>query len=216
VAGKKKGEKVDKREAILRAALELFAEQGFQNTPMSLISKRSKASAGIIYHYFESKENLLASLYGRIREDMGKAIVAADDPQQPLVKRFQLVWLSSFHYCLEHPQEIIFLEQFESVPMAQPQEPWLVDGSLTLDDFLGDLHTQNLTGELPPDAMTLYGLIAELRQKDLIKDLPLLAIRDFTVGVAHRLARQAASGRMSLDDSTLKTIARACWDALAR
>jgi len=216
VAKKETVEKVDKREGILRAALQLFAENGFQNTPMSLISKHSKASAGIIYHYFESKENLLASLYQRIKEAMGQAIVEADDPQQPLVKRFHLLWMSIFRYCLDHPQEITFLEQYESVPMAKPLEPWLVDGSLTLDDFLADLHTQNLTGELPADAKTLYGLIAELRAQNLIKDLPLLAINEFTLGMAHRLARQTASGRMSLSDAALNNIVRACWDALAR
>src|SRR5581483_8252185 len=109
-----KVQKGDKREAILQAALELVAEHGLQHTPMSLISKRSGASAGIIYHYFESKDDLLQSLYYRINEHMGRALVAADDPQQPLAKRFQSLWLSIFHYCLTHPQEMAFLEQYES------------------------------------------------------------------------------------------------------
>jgi AcrR family transcriptional regulator len=39
--------------------LELIAEHGLQHTPMSLISKRAKASAGGIYHHFESKDELL-------------------------------------------------------------------------------------------------------------------------------------------------------------
>src|SRR5262245_33740154 len=115
-------QKGEKREAILQAALELIAEYGLQHTPMSLISKHSRASAGIIYHYFESKEDLLETLQWRIKKDMTSAIVAADDPRQPLAKRFQTLWLSIFRYCLVHPQEMAFLEQYECVPKMKQHD----------------------------------------------------------------------------------------------
>lgn len=208
--------KGDKREAILQTTLELVVEQGLQHTPMSLISKRSGASAGIIYHYFDSKEHLLASLYDVIKEDMGRAIVAADDPKQPLAKRFQTLWLSIFRYCLAHPQEMAFLVQYESSPEAKRQNAWLQDGAKTLDDLLGNLRAQDLLEKLPPDAKTLYGLIADLQAQDLLKDLPLVVIGEFTLGVALRLAQQAAAGLMHTDERMLTEIARACWDAIAR
>jgi TetR/AcrR family transcriptional regulator, repressor of fatR-cypB operon len=208
--------KGEKREAILQAALELIVEQGLQHTPMSLISKRSGASAGIIYHYFESKEDLLASLYRRIKEDMGRAIVAADDPRQPLAKRFQTLWLSIFRYCLAHPQEMAFLVQYESSPEAKQQNAWREPGTKTLDDLIGDLRALDLIESLPPETKTLYGLIADLQAQDLLKNLPLVVIGEFTLGVALRLAQQAAAGLMSSDEATLTEIARACWDAIAR
>jgi TetR/AcrR family transcriptional regulator, repressor of fatR-cypB operon len=37
----------DKREAILQAMLELVAERGFHDAPMSLVAKRANTSAGI-------------------------------------------------------------------------------------------------------------------------------------------------------------------------
>lgn len=208
--------KGEKREAILQAALELVAQQGLQHTPMSQISKRSGASAGIIYHYFESKEELLASLYCRIKESMGQAIVAADDPRQPLAKRFQTLWLSVFRYCLAHPQEMAFLDQYESAPEAKQQNAWLQGEMKTLDDLIAVLRTQDLMERLPPDAKTLYGLIADLQAQALLKDLPLVVIGEFTFGVALRLAQQAAAGLMSTDEATLTEAARACWDAIAR
>src|SRR6266536_2680770 len=102
-------QKEDKREAIMQAALELVAEYGLQHTPMSLISKRSKASAGVIYHYFEGKVDLIQSIYARLKADLGRAMLAIDDPKQPLVKRFQTLLLSTFHYCIDHPQEMAFM-----------------------------------------------------------------------------------------------------------
>ncbi|HLZ63176.1 MAG TPA: TetR/AcrR family transcriptional regulator [Ktedonosporobacter sp.] len=205
-------QKGDKREAILQAALELIAQHGLQHTPMSLISKHSKASAGVIYHYFESKDDLLQSLYCRIKGDMGRAWLAADDPQQPLAKRFQSLLLAMFRYCIAHPREVAFLEQYESLPLVQQQDTQLSDKVSTLDDLLADLHTQ----DLPSEGKALYALIADLRTQDLLKDLPLEVIGEFTFGVALRLSRQSAAGLVRLDEPTLANIAKACWDAIAR
>jgi AcrR family transcriptional regulator len=208
-------QKGDKRTAILQAALELIAELGLQHTPMSLISKRSGASAGIIYHYFESKEDLLQSLYYRIKGDMSQAIVAADDPQQPLAQRFQSLWLSIFRYCLAHPQEVAFLEQYESTPTMKRHgaQPW--GDAKTLDDLIENLSTHDMLKDLPAEEKTLYSLVEDLRTQNLIKNLPLEVIGEFTLGMALKLARHVSSDLVSLDEATLTEIAKACWDAIA-
>jgi AcrR family transcriptional regulator len=205
-------QKGEKREAILQAALELVAENGLQHTPMSLISKRSGASAGIIYHYFESKDDLLASLYQRVKREMSRAIVAGDDPQQPLAKRFQSLWLSIFHYALVHPQEMVFLEQYESIPGVKQLE-----GVQTLQDMAETWQEKHpFSSEDALEAQMLHGLVRDLSAQDLLKDLPIEVIGEFTTGVAVRLARQSAAGLVKLDEAALNNVARACWDAIAR
>jgi AcrR family transcriptional regulator len=216
VLEEKNEQKGEKREAILQAALELVAENGLQHTPMSLISKRSRASAGIIYHYFESKEDLLESLYWRIKKDMTCAIVAADDPRQPLAKRFQTLWLSIFRYCLAHPQEMAYLEQYECVPKKKQPGTLLHSEAKTLDDLIENLRTQDALKDLPLEEKTLYSLIVDLRAQDLVKDLPLEVVGELTYGMALRLALQVNAGQLSLDDTMLNEIAKACWDAIAR
>ena len=60
----------DKREEIVRAALELIAENGFHGAPMAMIAERARVGAGTIYRYFENKDLLIAGLYrGPGRED---------------------------------------------------------------------------------------------------------------------------------------------------
>lgn len=208
----------EKREAILQAALELVARNGLQHTPMSLISRHSGASVGVIYHYFESKEELLMILYTRVKADMGQALLAADDPRQPLARRFQTLWLSIFRYCLEHPLEMAFLEQYESVPLEKPRTAWQQEGRQrqTVDEFISSLPSQQAIESLPLETQMIYRLIADLRAHDLIKDLPLPVIGELTLGVALRLARQAAAGQLHVDEAILAAIAKACWDALAR
>jgi len=210
------GIKREKREAIFQATLELIAEHGFQHTPMSLISKRSKASAGIIYHYFESKDVLLQSLYLRIKGDMGRAWLAADDPQQPLAKRFQSLWLVIFRYCLAHPQEMAFVEQYESLPVAKQQSAGLSEKVRTLDDLRMGLRNQDAMKDLPLEVKALYGLIEDLHDQGLIKDIPFEIIGEFTFAVVLKLARQCSAGLMSIDEATLLETARAGWNAIAR
>ena len=46
------------RQAILRAALALFAQQGFYHTTTKAISRKAKIAEGTLFNYFETKEDL--------------------------------------------------------------------------------------------------------------------------------------------------------------
>ena len=47
-----------KKQSILEAGLECFVETGFSGTSIRAIAKKAGVPVGLIYHYFESKENL--------------------------------------------------------------------------------------------------------------------------------------------------------------
>ena len=51
-----------KKELIMNAALEEFAEFGYHATSIINISKRANVSKGLLYNYFENKESLLKSI----------------------------------------------------------------------------------------------------------------------------------------------------------
>lgn len=48
----------EKRERILRAAVEEFADNGFEHTSIQQIAKKANISVGSVYKYFENKETL--------------------------------------------------------------------------------------------------------------------------------------------------------------
>jgi len=50
------------RERLLDAALELFAERGFETTTTKLVAQRAGVPHGLIHYYFETKNNLLERL----------------------------------------------------------------------------------------------------------------------------------------------------------
>lgn len=51
-----------KKALILDTALELFANEGFFKTSISEIAKKAGISKGLIYNYFESKEDLIRTI----------------------------------------------------------------------------------------------------------------------------------------------------------
>lgn len=53
----------ESRAAIVQAASELFAEQGFAHTAVSAIAKRAGISQGLMYNYFASKDDLLVAIF---------------------------------------------------------------------------------------------------------------------------------------------------------
>lgn len=52
----------DRQRAILNAALDLFAEQGFEATSTSQIAKKANVSLGSVYHTFRNKDELLMAV----------------------------------------------------------------------------------------------------------------------------------------------------------
>jgi len=50
------------KQKIMDVALELFANEGYFQTPISAIAKKAGISKGLMYNYFESKESLLKSI----------------------------------------------------------------------------------------------------------------------------------------------------------
>src|SRR5437868_12322075 len=56
--GKRFENKERTRQAILRSALDLFAEKGFYHTTTRAISRKAKIAEGTLFNYFETKEDL--------------------------------------------------------------------------------------------------------------------------------------------------------------
>ena len=56
------GQRRDRREDILSASLQLFAEKGFHGTSMRDIAREADITEGLIYHYFASKRDLFRAI----------------------------------------------------------------------------------------------------------------------------------------------------------
>jgi len=108
-----------KRATVLNSTLALIREYGFHGTPMSQIAKHAGVAAGTIYHYFDSKETLITSLYVDIKDKMAVAILIGDDESMSYKDRFFNLLINQYNFYIENPDALVFLEQYISSPFAK-------------------------------------------------------------------------------------------------
>ncbi len=73
----------DKKQTILLAALELFANEGYDATPTSKIAKKAGVSEGLIFRHFGSKQGLLDALMKEAEARLEKLYAAVMEEQNP-------------------------------------------------------------------------------------------------------------------------------------
>jgi AcrR family transcriptional regulator len=66
------------RERILAAALDLFAEHGYDKTSLREIAERVKVTKAALYYYFPSKQEILAALADKLFESAETAFDAIE------------------------------------------------------------------------------------------------------------------------------------------
>jgi TetR/AcrR family fatty acid metabolism transcriptional regulator len=116
---------VDKRDAILRAATDVFARNGFFQSQVADVARAAGVAAGTVYLYFRSKDDLLVSIFERtMREAIAEGRAALDGLAGP---RQRLERLAKMHlerlgrdrelavvFQVELRQSTKFMERFSS------------------------------------------------------------------------------------------------------
>ena len=69
-------ERGEKRDALLRAAIETFAARGYFNAQVADVARTAGVAAGTVYLYFRGKDDLLISIF---EKTMKEAIAAGRD-----------------------------------------------------------------------------------------------------------------------------------------
>jgi len=84
----------DKREAILRAAIKVFAGKGFFNSKVADIASEAGVADGTVYLYFKNKDDILHSIFDRAMEEFisegRKELAELTEPEERLRRIAQL------------------------------------------------------------------------------------------------------------------------------
>ena len=92
-----------RKQAILDAALHVFAEHGYHSASVSKIAKQAGVSKGLMYNYFESKQDLLVALMFAAMNEM-EAIFPVSEPGDWDREKF-IKWINvSIDIVLKDPQ----------------------------------------------------------------------------------------------------------------
>ena len=83
------------RERLIEVAMELFYQQGFHATGLAQILKQAEVNSGSLYHFFDSKEELLLAVLDRYRQLMWPVLLqpAFEPVEDPVERIFALLGL---------------------------------------------------------------------------------------------------------------------------
>lgn len=106
---------------ILNAARELFAAQGYENTPTAQIAETANVSEGALFHQFPTKRDL----FFRLAEDYGRECAAAVMPLEQNNVTSESIVRAAFKFAEKNPNLFRFfstvgprLDQHDETPMG--------------------------------------------------------------------------------------------------
>jgi AcrR family transcriptional regulator len=106
------------RQAILKAAAQLFRERGFADTGMRDIATAADLSAANLYHYFAGKNELLVYCQERALDRMLGAVAAARKASASPVEQLRFVLDAHTRTLLDDIEGATAHLQIESLPPA--------------------------------------------------------------------------------------------------
>src|SRR5882762_109428 len=119
-----------KRDAILRAAIDVFAERGYFNAQVADVARAAGVAAGTVYLYFRSKDDLLVSIFERSMRDglaEGRAAVSAVKDPAARLRTFARLHLGrlgrdrnlAIVFQVELRQSVKFMERFSATLLRE-------------------------------------------------------------------------------------------------
>lgn len=192
--------KPEKRDEIVRAALELIAEHGFHGAPMAMIADRAGVGAGTIYRYFENKDVLITELYGELEDKIHAVLLKGYTTGKPIRERFLHLGTALLRFFIENPLDFRYLEQFHNSPYGV---------AVRRDKILGK---RDKSGGCD----IFRELFDEGVAQQIMKDFPLVILFALAFGPLLAVARDHILGFVTLDDSLIGQTIGACWDGVKR
>ena len=144
-----------KRQAILAAAIAVFAEKGYHSTKMADIAQRAEMGKGTLYEYFRTKEELPKTIFGLMIQDFDQQIMQVEqvhsNPVEAILAGIHLSFqdLDEFSHITPLVFEILGNKELDrSIGLSQDFEQWLESINRF---FIAQIQAGQLQGQIIPD-----------------------------------------------------------------
>ena len=185
-------DQASRREAVLQAALELFAERGFHGTAVPLVAEKARVGTGTVYRYFDSKEALVNAVYQKWKTELATSISAELPTDLSPRKQFHEMWRRFAKFATKHPQALAFLE-------LHHHQPYLDEVSRTIED-----------ATLQP----VVAFVAEAQRQEIIKPMEPMMLIALVLGALHGLLKAAWAGQLELTERVMDDAESCLWEAV--
>lgn len=182
----------EKRDAILAAALDLFAERGFYGVTVPEIAQKAKVGAGTIYRYFPSKEALVNALYQAHKQELAAYFLSDLDLGGAPRAVFHQFWTRACAFARQKPRVLEFLE-------LHHHAPYLDDKSRAIEE--------QLIG-------TALRFATQASAQRVFKDVPAPVLMAVVWDSFRALVQGGCDGRLTLDEPTCAQAEQCVWEAI--
>ncbi|MYL32025.1 TetR family transcriptional regulator [Pontibacillus yanchengensis] len=186
-------EATSKREHILNAGLNLFAERGFDATTIPMIATKAEVGAGTIYRYFINKENLVNELFQQYVETCIN-ILHEHYPETNSSPReqFRHIFNGMVRFTNEHEHALYFIKTHNHS------------------------HVLNETSRERFEEMLNFirSFFEKGKEQGIIRDLPANALIAIVLGAFLELHKLVREGDVDPNAKLFEGVEESCWDAI--
>jgi len=179
-----------KKQAILQAALSLFAARGFHGVAVPEVAVKAGVGTGTIYRYFENKEALVNGVYRDAKTRLAACLVDGFDFNTSHREQFHQFWQRLMSFVQKSPIAFRFLE-------LQDHSPYLDSESRALE-----------LSVLAP----IWAFCAKAKSDGIAREMPPEALMAIIWGAFVGIVKAQDAGYIEIEDETFSAAESACWD----
>ena len=184
----------EKIELIYKATLKLVKTNGLAGLNMAAIGKEAKLGMGTMYVYFKSKEELINSLFKKLKGLNTTRIYSTIEPDAPFKVNMKKLFDSYIKNRIDYFEEHFFVEQCSNSHFLDAQSKKLDEAA-----YLGVHELLNLG-----------------KKELLIKEMDNALITAHMMGSANEIVTLCMKQKIKITTSFLNQAFSLCWDSIKR
>ena len=183
-----------RKQQLLDAALNLFAEFGYHGVAVPMIAQAAGTSTGTIYTYFESKDALVNELFWMWKQALKAHYLIGYPIHAPTQEQFYFIWDRLHSYTDSHPQAFQFLE-------GQLHASYLADRCRQLEEEVFEIGRE---------------FVRAGQKAGVVKAAAPQVIVSFFFGAFVQYFKDSRAKRMVWSEAHSKEVRDLCWTAIAQ
>jgi TetR/AcrR family transcriptional repressor of multidrug resistance operon len=183
---------MDKKQRILLTMLELSAKNGLNATPISKVAKEANVAVGTIYHYYETKEDIVKELYTMIVQDLARMLVLNRDESKPFKEQYKQLWINFYNYFIANPSAFYFMDIVAIPPIIDSEE---VDKNIVHYKGMKDFMLQGI-------------------KDGYLKNVELKLLMQMAFGNLITISRIRLRQELIMDDKQIEDAMEMSWDCI--
>lgn len=182
----------DKIQLIYAATLKLVKENGLTGLNMAAIGKEAKLGMGTLYVYFKSKEELINSLFKKLKGANTSRIYSKVKPNAPFKVSMKALFDNYIKNRIDYFEEHVFVEQCSNSHYLDKEARALDDAA-----YIG-----------------VFELLDRGKKELLIKEMDNALITAHMMGSANEIVSMCMKHKIKINKAFLNQAFQLCWDSI--